>query len=85
MEVYCGDYHANGYKIPYVMEIGWNNVFIKTGDREVKVKANTDEHGDVLWRLNKKSITYQSPNQLVSLFKKDEAYANATFRKFIGE
>ena len=85
MQVYCGDYPANGYSIPYVMEIGWEHVYIKTGELDVDVKARTNPDGDVLWKINKGSVSFQSPEQLAGLFKEYDAYANAMFRKFVLE
>lgn len=85
MEVYCGEYPANGYSIPYIIEIGWNHLYVKCGEREVEVKAITDADSDILWKVNKKSVRYKSPNQLVRLFERDNAYANVVFRKFIIE
>lgn len=78
MEIYCGNYGS----IHYVIEIGWQNIYIRYGDEEVKVKAITDENSDVMWKLNRKSIKFRSPRELFELFAKDKAYANATFSHF---
>ena len=80
MEIYCGQY---GH-VPYIIQIGWKNIYILFYENEIKVKAITDEDSDILWKLNKKSIKYQSPKQLLDLFQREDAYANATFRHFCG-
>ena len=85
MEVYCGDYLTkDGRKIPFVFEIGCNNLYVKyddgNGQREKSVRAVTDEYGDISWRLAGKKIYYRSPAQLKHLFTEFGDYARATFR-----
>lgn len=89
IEVYCGDYNArDGRKIPYVMEIGARNLWIKydegLGQEEKSIRAVTDETSDVSWGLTKKRIYYRDPVQLKHLFEEFDAYANATFRRVTG-
>lgn len=89
MEIYSGEYiTAQGEKIPYIIEIGWNHIYIiydrGEGRREQEVKAITDEFGDFTWKLNKASIKFQSPAQLLRTFTSMDAIARATFRHFTG-
>jgi len=41
-------------------------------------------NGSVLWRCNAKSISCENAYDMFQLFKRDQAYANATFRHFTG-
>lgn len=89
IEIYCGDYFAkDGRKIPYVMEIGERLFSVKyddgAGQKQKIMKARAFENGNVKWRLNMRSITYQSPSQLRHLFEEFDAYASATFRHITG-
>lgn len=89
MEIFTSTFTTSqGEKIPYIIEIGWEHIYIiydrGEGRREQEVKAITDEFGGFTWKLNKRSIKYQSPAQLLRTFTDFDATASATFRHFTG-
>ena len=90
MLTYHGEYHTrDGRTIPYLLgTLEANKLVIKydvDGERLPTYHVIPIKHnGSVIWRCNAKSISCENAYDMFQLFKRDQAYANATFRHFTG-